>query len=97
MAIKKNTDGKTATRKDTGVTGGPTDKSRVTAKKPALAQSTPRVAKRTGRKPGLGAVDYAEDTPLNAGGLIGVDPYFQPAAAGDGTGDDTGDEGEGDD
>ncbi|MDN5746335.1 MAG: hypothetical protein L0H31_14630 [Nocardioidaceae bacterium] len=77
MAIKKNADGRTATRQDTGTRGGPTDSSSVTQKKAPLAQSTPRVAKRSGNQPGLGAVDYDNGEILNKDGLVGVDPWFQ--------------------
>lgn len=48
MSISSNSDGKTATRKSTGVTGGAGDGRAVTARQPFLAQP---VAKSSPRMP----------------------------------------------
>ncbi|WKW85557.1 hypothetical protein SEA_REYNAULD_21 [Rhodococcus phage Reynauld] len=54
MPIRPNPNGKSATVKKTGVTGGPSDTSSARRRLPPLAQPTPRVAPRlpSGNKPG---------------------------------------------
>lgn len=46
MALRKNGDGTVTVVPKVGTTGGPTDSSTVTRRRPALARSVPAAAKR---------------------------------------------------
>lgn len=81
-AIKKNSDGRTATIKPTG-TGTPRDTGKPAATKPGRAQSYKK-----GREPFGKVLPGHEDEVYRAemsetfdsGGLIGVDPGYHPPA-----------------
>lgn len=88
-AIKKNSDGRTATLKPTG-TGTPRDTGRPAATKPGRAQSYKK-----GREPFGKVLPGHEDEVYRAelsetfdnGGLIGVDPCYHPPTPAEDPGD----------